>query len=126
MDPADRSVDHHIFEIGGVREGQQDAFPYALFCPTPEARVDGEPVAELAGQIAPGRARAGDPQDRLDKQPIILSIAPWITRLSRRLMFNATPPLVRQAFANQGWPPSSSSLEPNFDSVGNPLNVNRT
>ena len=47
MDPANRSVDHHVFEIQIVRQRLKNPLPYALVRPSPETRVDSEPFAEL-------------------------------------------------------------------------------
>ena len=58
VDPDERTVDEDIFEIGIVAEGVQNTLPDTLLRPTPEARIDGEPLAECFRQIAPRRARA--------------------------------------------------------------------
>lgn len=47
MDRANRSVDHHVLEIRIVRQRREVTLPCALLRPAPEARVDGEPFAEL-------------------------------------------------------------------------------
>src|ERR1700687_948886 len=47
VDPAYRSVDHHIFEIWIVRERLEHAFPHALLRPPPEARVDGRTICRI-------------------------------------------------------------------------------
>lgn len=46
MDPANRSVDHPVFEIRIVRQRLKNPLSYALARPSPETRVDSEPFAE--------------------------------------------------------------------------------
>ena len=52
MDPNERAVDKDIFEIRIVAERLENPLPDALLHPAPEARIDGEPLAEPFRQIA--------------------------------------------------------------------------
>jgi hypothetical protein len=112
----DRSVNHHIFEIWIVRERLEHAFPHALLRLTPEARVDGEPFAEFDWQIAPGRASAGNPQNRFHKQSIVLRALSRIAQFSRHFPFNARVSFVVQTCPNQSWLPSLPALNQIFPS----------
>src|SRR5262245_64915338 len=56
----------------GVLEGLEDPLPGALPRPAVEAPPHGVPLAEAFGQITPGRARLGDPQDGVEDQAIVL------------------------------------------------------
>src|ERR1700676_5416160 len=89
-----------------------------IFVATPEARVDGEPFAEFGWQIAPGRASAGNPQNRLHKQSIVLRALSRIAQLSRQFPFNARISFVVQTCPNQSWLPSLPALNQIFPSEG--------
>jgi hypothetical protein len=118
MDPDVCRVDEDVFEIGIIRQGFENALPHALLRPTPKAGVDGEPFAEFFRQIAPGRAGPCDPQNRLDKQPIVMRGGPRITLLARQFWRNPVPLLLVQNRANQGSPPFFS-LESELCGLGN-------
>ena len=102
MDPDVRRVDEDIFEIGIIRQGLENPLPDALLCPAPEAGVDGEPFAEFLRQITPRRAGPGDPQDRLDKPPIVMCRGTGITHLAGQFWRDTFPLLLVQDRANQG------------------------
>ena len=53
MDPDDRTIDHDIFEVGVLGHLIEKTLPYTLPGPSPEARVNAVPLAELVGQVAP-------------------------------------------------------------------------
>ena len=113
-----RRIEKNAFKIGIVRQDLEDAVPHALLRPAPEAGVDGEPVAKLLWQIAPGRTAPRDPQDRLDKQPIVPRRGAGIANFARQFWRNPVPLFLAQDRANQGWPPFSS-LESELHRVGN-------
>ena len=46
VDADERAVDEDVFEIRIVAEGLENALPDTLLRPAPEARIDGEPLAE--------------------------------------------------------------------------------
>ena len=71
VDPDECAVDEDIFEIGIVAESLENALPNALLRPAPEARIYREPLAERLRQIAPRRARASNPKNGFDKEPVI-------------------------------------------------------
>ena len=102
MDPDVCRVDEDVFEIGIIRQSLENSLPDALLRPTPEAGVDGEPLAEFPRQITPGRAGARNPQHRFDKHSIVTRGGAGITRLARQLWRNPFPLLLAQNRANQG------------------------
>jgi hypothetical protein len=75
MDPNKRAVDKDIFEIRIVAERLENPLPDALLRPAPEARIDGEPLAEPFGRSRPRRARARNPKNGFDKEPVVTSTA---------------------------------------------------
>lgn len=102
MDPDQRRIDGDIFEIRIIGQGFEDPLLYPLLCPSPETRVDGEPLAERLRQIAPRRSRPCDPQHRLDEPTIVGGVATRITDLAGQLRCNPFPLAVVQHGANQG------------------------
>ena len=76
MDPNERAVDKDIFEIRIVAERLENPLPDALLHPAPEARIDGEPLAEPFRQIAPRRARARNPKNASTKSRLSRPLLP--------------------------------------------------
>lgn len=65
------AVDERLFEIRILRQVGKDAMPYASPRPTGKALIDTVPRTELPGKIAPRASGAGNPQHRLDEQPVV-------------------------------------------------------
>jgi hypothetical protein len=65
--------------------------PNARLRPVAETRVHAHPVAEGARQIAPRAARAGDPQHRFDKQPVVIAAPAGIARLAKTKRLHLRP-----------------------------------
>src|SRR4051795_11054894 len=59
--------------------------------PIAEAGEDAVPVAKRRRQIAPGTARARNPQHGFDKQAVVLAAAPRIARLAQATRFHLRP-----------------------------------
>jgi hypothetical protein len=100
VDPDECAVKEDIFEIRIVAERLENPLPNPLLSPAPEARVDGEPLAERLRQIAPRRAGARNPKDRFDKQPVVTSTTAGVT--ARRLWRDPLPLTFAQHPSNQG------------------------
>ena len=81
VDPDECAVDEDIFEIWIVAEGLESPLPDSLLCPAPEARVYS--LAECLWQIAPRRARARNPKNRFDKEPVVAPAAAGIAGFTR-------------------------------------------
>ena len=93
--PHDGGVDDQVFEVGIFDQRIENTFPNALFCPPAEALENAVPVAKLWRQVALGRARASNPEHRIDEQTIVLAVPPFVTFLTRNKMFDAPPLPVR-------------------------------
>ena len=91
MDLDDGGVDHGVFHVRLIGDRLGQALPHIRLHPVAEARVHAVPMAESARQIAPRAARAGDPQHRLDKQPVILAAASGIARFAQTTRFHLRP-----------------------------------
>ena len=102
VDPDECAVDQDIFEIWIVAEGLENSLPDSLLRPAPEARVCGESLAECLWQIAPWRARARNPKNRFDKEPVIAPATTGIASFARQLRCNPLPLGVAQHQSNQG------------------------
>ena len=110
MDPDDRAVDHDVFEVGVLGQPIEKTLPCALPGPSPEARVNAVPLAELVGQVAPRRSGTRDPQNRFDKKPIVLSAPTRVTDLARQIRGDPCPLFIAQDFPNQRSSPQFSAL----------------
>jgi len=114
VDLDDGGVDHGVFHIWLVRDGLEQPFPDIRLHPIAKARIRAAPVAERRWQIAPGAARAGNPQHCLHKQPVILAAASGITEFAQTKRFHFRPLGVAQ---NESLHPK---LESQPSSNGNP------
>ena len=74
-DPHDRPIDDHIFEVQVIGQAIEDPFEDALLRPSPEAAPNRVPRAKVLRQAAPWVAGAGNPEDGLEKQPVICASA---------------------------------------------------
>ena len=73
------------------------------------------PIAKTFGKIAPGRAGAELPDDRLHEQPVALvAVAPNMAGAAWKQMFNSGKLIVAQCISSQRRPPSRSSHESRF------------
>lgn len=97
-----RAVDQDISEIGIVAERLENPLPDPILRPAPEARIDGEPLAERFRQIAPRRAGARNPKKRFDKEPVVTPAAARVAGLARQLWRDPLPLAVTQHQSNQG------------------------
>jgi hypothetical protein len=61
---------------------------------TREALVHGVPKAKFVGQISPGRTGAGDPQHRLDKQPVVFGRRASVAGFAGKKILDTLPLVV--------------------------------
>src|SRR6516162_5114400 len=66
----DGGVEDEPLQVG-VLQGLEDPLPGALLGPAVEAPPHGVPVAEALGEVAPGGAGLGDPQDGVEEEPVV-------------------------------------------------------
>jgi hypothetical protein len=102
VDPDERAINEDIFEIGIVAERLENPLPNALLRPAPEACICRKPLAERCRQIAPRRSRPRNPENRFDKEPVVMSAAAGIPGFTRQFRRNPLPLLVVQHQSNQG------------------------
>ena len=66
------AIDHETFVITmGGAQSEPDRLPQAVFGPSAKPIIHRRPATERCRQVTPRRARAQDPEDRLDSQPQI-------------------------------------------------------
>jgi|WetSurSiteA1Bulk_404760.scaffolds.fasta_scaffold217910_1 hypothetical protein len=96
MGAHDSRVDEQVFQVGVATRGLGDSLPDTLFAPTGEAHKCPVPMAKFDRQVAPRTPCAHDPEDGLDKAPIVLGRTTWIARLAWQQRFNAFPLVIAQ------------------------------
>src|SRR5919199_6124499 len=80
---------------------------YPAFGPSGKSFMRVLPVAKTLGKIAPGRAGAELPEDRLLDQPVALvAVAPDMAGAGWKQMFNSCKLIVAQCMASQRRPPN--------------------
>lgn len=109
--PDDGAVDHleHVGLAAAVGERLQQHVPDAGGGPAPELAVDRVPLPEFLGQVTPRRAGSGDPEDAVQRAPVVLRWAAAAGRLLRQERGEDRPLRIRQTIPNQGRPPLQRS-----------------
>lgn len=120
MDPDDGAINERVFEVWVLGQVLEDGLEDALQSPSAEAAEGRVPIPELFMQIAPGSARAGNPEYRFKKEPIVGRPTAGITAFTRQQRRDPLPLLLAQDIPIQGQPPFSS-LESNVSAEGNLL-----
>lgn len=96
MRPAARRVHHHFFQVGLLLNALEKTFEVPLVAPIGVALVNHIPFPQLLGQVAPGGARAGHPQQGIEKRPVRPSGA---TLARRQQRLNTLPLLIGESVA---------------------------
>ena len=91
MDLDDGGVDDGVFEVRFVRTGLEKPHENLRLHPIPVSLEHRVPLAEKARQIAPRTARAHDPKDRFDEQPIVAAATSRVDRLAQTMRFHLRP-----------------------------------
>jgi hypothetical protein len=82
VDPDDGAVDDRVLEVRIIRQALEKTLEDALLRPSAKAPEDRVPAPERFVQVAPGRARSGDPEDGFEKQPVVRRGAARVARLA--------------------------------------------
>ncbi len=91
VDLDDRAVDHRELHVRIIRQGVKNPLEYIAFDPIAKALEHGIPVAKTRRQITLRGAGAGDPQNRLQKQPPIPAGTTRVRFLAQTIRFNQRP-----------------------------------
>lgn len=96
MRPHDCRVDHQPFQIGFARQRDEDVVQNAHLDPAVIAALYGFVVAQSLRQIAPAPARAGHPQQGVQKPSIVGARTPLALPAARRKLLKPLPLVVPQ------------------------------
>jgi hypothetical protein len=102
VDPDDGAVDDRVLEVRISRQALEKTLEDALLRPSAKAPEDRVPAPELFVQVAPGRARAGDPQDGFQKQAVVRRRTTGVAGLAREQRRNPLPLRIAQNTSVQG------------------------
>jgi hypothetical protein len=87
-------VDHEPFVIGIDDQFLQQPLPETLVAPAAKAPVGVFPVPVIGRQIPPGSAGAQDPENGVEKKPVVFGSATPQPLLSRQMRFEELPGFV--------------------------------
>lgn len=99
MDFAVTGVDHEPFVVGLVDQFFQQRLPDALVAPTNEATVGIAPPAIVWRQIPPGCSGAQDPENGVEKKPVVSGSATPQPLLSGQMRLEELPGFVVEVVA---------------------------
>jgi hypothetical protein len=108
VDPDERAIDEDIFEIEIVAERFENALPDAFLRPAPEARINGEPLAERFRRITPA-SRYAQSNEGLDNRRLSRALPPGSPTLPTDAARSV--PILRRST------PIESKLPPNFSAL---------
>ena len=95
-------IDHEPFVVGFVDQLFQQRLPDALVAPTNEAAVGIAPPAIVGRQIPPGSAGAQDPENGVEKKPVVFGSATPEALLSGQMGFEQFPGFIVDVVAAVG------------------------
>ena len=115
MCPHDGGIDQdafHVAERRGVGESVKESGQPSRIDPAAEPLVHGQPAAELAREIPPRNAGAGDIQNRLEEHPLgqfrfLPAAVPW--NFEKKVVENR-PRLVRELVSHGILPETSLTV----------------
>jgi hypothetical protein len=100
MDSNDRTVDENLFKIDVFGQFLEYLGPNSALLPTGESLVHAVALPELLRKIAPRRADARKPDNRLHKEPIVGTTLPGIRRVAGYQVLNPLPLVIAQMTPN--------------------------
>ena len=75
VNPAMAGVDHQPCGVRLVNRNFRRSFPHAIIAPAGEASAGVAPAARVGEQVSLRSARAHNPEDHIDKAPVVVSPA---------------------------------------------------
>ena len=103
-------IDHQPLVIRLIDESLQQFFPGALVAPPTKASVGVFPVPVVRRQIAPRGSGAQDPEDRIDKEPVVFGLSSPEAPLPGQMGFEEFPGSFRDVVAAVGGRGDGDSL----------------
>ncbi len=103
MRPDDGRVDHlnALADAPGLVEGVEQDVPQPGQGPAPELSADRPPLAEMLMQIAPLRARPGDPENSIENEATVSRPPTAMRAANRHERLKTRPFLIRHQSPNQ-------------------------
>ena len=95
-------VDHQPFVIGIDDQFFQESLPESLVAPAAKPAVGVFPVPVVGRQIPPGSAGAQDPENGVEKKPVVFSSATPEALLSGQMRFEQFPGFIVDVVAAVG------------------------
>jgi hypothetical protein len=92
-------VDHQPFVIGIDDQFFQETLPEALVAPAAKATVGVFPVPIIGRQIPPGSTGAQDPENGVEKKPVVFGSATPESLLSGQMRFEQFPGFIVEVVA---------------------------
>ena len=92
-------VDHQPFVIGIDDQFLQESLPETLVAPAAKPAVSVFPVPVIGRQIPPGSARAQDPENGVEKKPVVFGSATPESLLSGQMRFEQFPGFIVEVVA---------------------------
>ena len=92
-------VDHQPFVIGIDDQFLQQSLPKALVAPAAKATVGVFPVPIIGRQIPPGSTGAQDPENGVEKKPVVFGSATPESLLSGQMRFEQFPGFIVEVVA---------------------------
>lgn len=127
MRPDNGAVDHldALADPFGLVQGFQQKVPHSGKRPAPELPIDRRPLAEMFVQIPPLRPGAGDPENPIENEAVVLRPSPAMRAANRHERLETGPLLIRHQSPNQGRLVPKATLNQKLALIGI-LFVNRT
>ena len=95
-------VDHQPFVIGIDDQFLQQSLPKALVAPAAKATVGVLPVPVIGRQIPPRSAGAQDPENGVEKKPVVFGLSAPLSLLSGQMRFEQFPGFIVDVVAAVG------------------------
>lgn len=99
MGPDRGGVEHEPLQVRLLKR-REDALPAPPCGPAAEPSGDRVPVAVALGQVAPGSAASGDPDDGVDEEPVVPGRGAGIGGFAGEQVLNPLPLLVGDLIAS--------------------------
>lgn len=93
-------VNHKPFIIRVIDQNLQELLPDASVPPTTKPPMYVFPVTQVGRQVAPGGTCSHDPEDRIDKKPIVPRYSAPLAPSARKVGFQELPGRIRNVMTS--------------------------
>ena len=95
-------IDHQPFKVRLINQNFKQSLPHTIIAPTDEASMGIAPTAKVGGQISPWSACTHNPEDRIDKAPVVVGLASPASFTSGQMGFKLLPNGIRNVVPSVG------------------------